>query len=201
MHKHIYIKNGNKTMILLHGTGGDEKDLIPLAKYINSDVSLLSFRGKVVENGHNRFFKRVSPGIYDLDSFKKETKDLKESIIKYTNEYKIKLDDCTIVGFSNGANIAQGLIKEYPELIKNYILLSPDYIEPDTIFKDLKDYNIFISTSKDDPMIDYNNVINLIKDLRKGGANLKLAKTYGHQVIKEVIDEAIIWFKEVNNIV
>lgn len=201
MLKHIYIKNNNKTMILLHGTGGDEKDLLPLAKYINGNASLLSFRGKVVENGHNRFFKRLSPGVYDLDNFKLETKDLKDAIIKYTNEYNIKLDDCTIVGFSNGANIAQGLIKDYPELIKNYILLSPDYINPNDEFKDLKDINIFISTSKDDPMINYDNVINLIKDLRKSNANLKLTKTYGHQVIKEVIDEAIVWFKEVNDII
>ncbi len=201
MLKHIFVKNGNKTMILLHGTGADEKDLLPLGKYINSDASLLSFRGRVNESGNNRFFKRISPGVYDLESFKLETKALKEAIIKYTKEYNIKLEDCTIVGFSNGANIAQGLIKDYPELIKNYILLSPDYINPNDSFSGLKDLNIFISTSKDDPMINYEMIINLIKDLRKHGANLKLTKTYGHQIIKEVIDEAIIWFKEVNNIV
>lgn len=168
---------------------------MPLGKYINSDASLLSFRGRVNESGNNRFFKRISPGVYDLESFKLETKALKEAIIKYTKEYNIKLEDCTIVGFSNGANIAQGLIKDYPELIKNYILLSPDYINPNDSFSGLKDLNIFISTSKDDPMINYEMIINLIKDLRKHGANLKLTKTYGHQIIKEVIDEAIIWFK------
>ncbi len=201
MLKHIFIKNGNKTMILLHGTGGDEKDLIPLGKYINSDASLLSFKGRINEFDNSRFFKRISPGIYDLDSFKQETKTLKEAIVKYTKEYNIRLEDCTVVGFSNGANIAQGLILDYPKLIQNYILFSPDYINPNSSFDNLKDLNIFISTSKDDPMIDYKMIINLIKDLRKNGANLKLTKTYGHQIIKEVIDEAIIWFKEVNNIV
>ena len=86
---HIFINNNSsETLILLHGTGADEYDLLPLANLINSKANVLSFRGDVIENGINRFFKRFSIGNYDLDSYQKETKKLVNEINILKEKYQ-----------------------------------------------------------------------------------------------------------------
>src|SRR6478736_3636430 len=95
------------TLLLLHGTGGDENDLIAIGQMLSSSASLLSPRGKVLENGMPRFFKRLAEGVFDMDDSKLYSFDLNKTIA---------------VGFSNGANIAASLLLSYPEILKGAIL-------------------------------------------------------------------------------
>lgn len=166
MNEHIFIKKLEQTIILLHGTGGDERDLIPIANHLNSNASILGIRGNVVENGMNRYFKRYGMGKYDLKSFDLETNNLHKAIMYYAGKYKIDLNKAIIIGFSNGANIAQGLIKKYPKLVNKYALLSPDYINPEQEIENLDNLNIFIATAINDPYANYDNVIKMTEDLK-----------------------------------
>lgn len=194
---HLYINNySENTLIMLHGTGADENDLIPLAEVIDPKANILSIRGNVNENGMNRFFKRVSMGVYDIPNFILESKNLAENITKFSKKYNFKLDNATVVGFSNGANIAQGLIQDHPEVIKNFILLSPAYINPNKgISGNLDNHNIFISAGIDDPYASFSEIENLIDDLEKRGATVDLYKGRGHRIEQNAVLEIIEWHK------
>lgn len=190
----IYInKNSNRTLIMLHGTGGNENDMIGLAKRIDKDANILSVRGRIVENGMNRYFKRHGIGSYDLESYQKETKHLIESLIGFSNEYNFSLENATMVGFSNGANIALGIIQTKP-IVKQYILFSPDYIDPSKDFDDLTNKKIFISTADDDPYVNYENMSLLIQRLTTNNCDLFVYKGTGHQITLEALSNVIEWY-------
>ena len=198
VHKYIDKKSA-KTLIMLHGTGADENDLIPLAEMIDKNSNILSIRGNVSENGMNRFFKRKGMGRYDLTSFELESKNLANNLLNFSNKYQFKLRDATIVGFSNGANIAQGVIANYPNLVKNYVLLSPDYINPKQGFdQPLKDYHVYISSAKDDPYTSFDKITKLIDDLEQKGANVDLYIGSGHRIEQKALLEIIDWYKQIH---
>jgi predicted esterase len=96
------------TLLMLHGTGGDESDLLELGRAISPDAALLSPRGQVLENGAPRFFRRHAEGKFDLPDLHHRTADLADFIKAATREYKLNPDRIVVVGFSNGANIAAG---------------------------------------------------------------------------------------------
>ena len=110
------------TLLLLHGTGGNEDDLIPVGQMLSSSASLLSPRGKVLENGMPRFFKRLAEGVFDMEDLKFRTKELADFVKDASNMYSFNLNKTIAVGFSNGANIAASLLLSYPETIKGAIL-------------------------------------------------------------------------------
>ena len=194
--KHIFINNNSKdTLILLHGTGGDEHDLMPIANHISNKANILSFRGNIVENGMNRFFKRLGMGVYDLESYEHETNNLLNSIKELSTKYEINLENTTIVGFSNGANIALGLIQTN-NIVKNYILYSPDFINPSKEFPTLDGVNIFISTADNDPFVNPNNMKLLIHKLKENNANVKVYKQLGHQLNIDTLNESINWYQK-----
>jgi phospholipase/carboxylesterase len=131
-----------KALLLLHGTGGTENDLIDLGKLIAPGFNLLSPRGKVVENGLNRFFKRKAVGVFDVDDLKHKAIQLCDFIRKTKKEFEI--EQLIAVGYSNGANIAAGVILQEPDLLSGAILLRPMVpYEPqplDLLHKDLNDF-------------------------------------------------------------
>lgn len=195
---HIYINNNSDiTLIMLHGTGGDEHDLIPLAKRINENYNILSIRGNVIENGMNRYFERLSVGVYNLGSYVKETNNLIKNIKLFSEEYNFDLNKAIGVGFSNGANILLGILQENP-ILNNYVLLSPDYINSNKGFKDIENKNVFISTAKDDPYVNYENMENLIESLNNNKVNLKVLNTRGHQINLDVLESTKEFVKNIN---
>mgnify|MGYP001114867421 FL=1 len=195
--KHIYInKNSSDTLIMLHGTGGNEEQMLSLANLIDKDANILSIRGNVVENGMNRFFKRDGIGLYNIENYKFETNNLIDAINNFSKEYKFKLEYATIVGFSNGANIALGIIQTNP-IINNYILYSPDYINKDEGFNNLEGKNIYISTAENDPYVNFENMETLINRLNDKHANVKVLKTSGHQINNKVLENSIEWYKKI----
>lgn len=194
---HLYINNNSKnTLIMLHGTGADENDLIPLAKAIDSKANILSIRGNINEQGMNRFFKRFNIGSYDLNSFESETSMLAETIKNLSVKYNFNLNNTFVVGFSNGANIAQGLIQDYPNLVKYFGLLSPDYINIEKGIKNnIENNKIFISSAKDDPYTSFTKIEKLISDLETKGANVELYVGTGHQIDNHALKILIEWYE------
>ncbi|HKL61090.1 MAG TPA: hypothetical protein VJY66_01775 [Acholeplasma sp.] len=191
-----YINNNSPhTLIMLHGTGGNEIEMSQFGKKINPHFNILSLRGNVSEGGMNRFFKRLGMGIYDLDSYVSETRNLNNAIIKYSNQFNFELGKSFVIGFSNGANIALGLIQEYPTLLSTYILLSPDYINKNKGFKNLTNMNILISSSRNDPYTSYDAILKLENNLKEKGALVSTFEVPGHVITNELLSEVQLFVK------
>ena len=106
---HSIFKKGHPeapVFVLLHGTGGDETSLLPIAQELNKQATVLSIRGDVSENGMNRYFKRLAEGHYDLEDLEKRGEALHKFIQQAANEHQFSLDKIIFIGYSNGANIA-----------------------------------------------------------------------------------------------
>lgn len=126
--KHIF--NAGKvpakpTLLLLHGTGGNEMDLLPLAGRIDDEASVLSVRGNVLENGMPRFFRRLAEGVFDEQDLIFRTKELNEFLDEAAEKYGFDRDNVIAVGYSNGANIAASLLFHYQNALKGAILHHP----------------------------------------------------------------------------
>ena len=102
--------SSNRTLLLLHGTGGDENDLIPLGRELDPAAALLSPRGKVLENGYPRFFRRLAEGVFDLEDLKQRTDELSDFVVAAAEHYHFDARNLVAVGYSNGANIAASIL-------------------------------------------------------------------------------------------
>src|SRR5438876_7619099 len=87
----------NRTLLLLHGTGGNERDLIPLGRELDPNAALLSPRGKILENGMPRFFRRLAEGVFDLEDLKKRTHELADFVVAAAKHYKLTADQIVAV--------------------------------------------------------------------------------------------------------
>src|SRR5690242_11739531 len=112
----------NRTLLLLHGTGGNERDLIPLGRELDPNASLLSPRGKILENGMPRFFRRLAEGVFDLEDVKTRTDELADFVIAAARHYNLAANRVIGVGYSNGANIAASMLLLRPEILYAAIL-------------------------------------------------------------------------------
>lgn len=192
-----YINNNSRhTLIMLHGSGGNEIEMLQLGKRINPHFNILSIRGNVNEGGMNRFFKRFGIGLYDLDSYVSETTNLNNAIIKYSKQYNFDLEKSFVIGFSNGANIALGLIQEYPDLLNKYILLSPDYINKNKGFGNLTNIKILMSSSQVDPYTSYETILKLEKLLKEKGASVSNFEVPGHVITNELLNKVQLFVKD-----
>ena len=108
--------------MLLHGTGGNERDLIPLGRELDPNAALLSPRGKVLENGMPRFFRRLAEGVFDLEDLKYRTNELADFVTAAAQHYGFSSDQLVAVGYSNGANIAASMLLLRPEIMHRAIL-------------------------------------------------------------------------------
>lgn len=177
------INNGIKTIFLLHGTGGTEEDLFGLVEPFHTTHSIVGLLGNVREGSMARFFKRKSEGILDQESIKKESSKLADFIKEWIKVNKIKVDNITFVGYSNGANMILATIFYYPDLIKKGALLHPLLpFEPKNNL-DLSKHKIMISWSSVDPIIPAEESKKLIKTLKKHSADLTVVETdSGHSL-------------------
>src|SRR5690606_23442929 len=120
------------TLLLLHGTGGSEDDLLGLGRKVLPGAALLSPRGKVSEDGARRFFRRISEGVFDEEDLKRRATELAGFVREAIRAYQLDDDKLVAVGYSNGANIASGLMLLHPELLRAAALLRPMVpFEPD----------------------------------------------------------------------
>ena len=142
------------TLLLLHGTGGDENDLIPIARMIDTaGASILSPRGKVLENGMPRFFRRLSEGVFDLEDLKFRTHELADFLQNASKLYKFNPEQTMAVGYSNGANIAASMLLLRPEALAGAILFRAMVpFVPESV-PNLSGKHIFMSAGLHDPII------------------------------------------------
>lgn len=124
-HVHVWqpAPGATRTFLLLHGTGGDERDLLPLARILDPHANVLSPRGNVLEHGAPRFFRRLAPGVLDLDDLRARTRELAAFVEGASRAYQFPLGGVTAVGFSNGANVAASLLFQAPEVLGEAILV------------------------------------------------------------------------------
>ncbi|MGG1630736.1 alpha/beta hydrolase [Rossellomorea sp. NRS-1567] len=196
--KHIF-KQGSKdlpTLLLLHGTGGDERDLLPLAEMIEPDASVLSVKGNVDENGMARFFARLREGVFDEEDLVFRTKELNEFIDESANDYGFDRQNIVALGYSNGANIAASLMYHYKDALKGGILFHAMVPRRNVKLPDLSDALVFIGAGKRDPLIPMQETMELVKNLQDARTQVTEFWTEGgHELRREEVDEAKRWFE------
>ncbi|HEY5439997.1 MAG TPA: alpha/beta hydrolase [Gemmatimonadaceae bacterium] len=105
------------TLLLLHGTGGDENDLLPLGRMLSPGAALLSVRGNVLEHGAPRFFRRLAEGMFDIEDLHHRTAELGDFIEAAAEKFAFPLSSLYAVGYSNGANVAASLLLARPTVL------------------------------------------------------------------------------------
>ena len=189
--------NDSLTFILLHGTGGNEDDLIPVGQMLSSSASLLSPRGNVLENGMPRFFKRLAEGVFDMEDLKFRTKELADFVKDASNTYSFNLNKTIAVGFSNGANIAASLLLSYPETIKGAILFRAMIPFIPENMPDLSSKKVLLSAGKFDPIVSKSQIEGLLNILQKSGADVTLKwQQSGHNLTQTDILNAKEWLEK-----
>ena len=185
------------TLLLLHGTGGNEDDLIQVGQMISPSASLLSPQGKVLENGMPRFFKRLAEGVFDMEDLKYRTRELADFVKEASNIYSFDLNKTIAVGFSNGANIAASLLLSYPETLMGAILFRAmvPFIPNSPI--DLSDKNVLLSAGIFDPIVSESQTQSLFDILEKRLANVTLKwQQSGHNLTELDILDAKEWLSK-----
>ena len=185
------------TLLLLHGTGGNEDDLIQVGQMISPYASLLSPRGKVLENGMPRFFKRLAEGVFDMEDLKRRTRELADFVKEASDIYSFDLNKTIAVGFSNGANIAASLLLLYPETLMGAILFRAmvPFIPNSPI--NLSDKNVLLSAGMFDPIVSESQTQSLFDILEKSGSNTTLKwQQSGHNLTELDILDAKEWISE-----
>jgi len=158
--------------LLLHGTGGDEDDLLPVGREVLPGAGMLSPRGKVLERGAPRFFRRLAEGVFDQEDLAVRTEELAEFIKAATRTYQLERDGIVAVGFSNGANIAASLLLRHAGLLRGAVLFSPMVpFEPDTLPR-LEGTSVFIGAGRADPIAPPIQAERLAALLREAGADV-----------------------------
>src|ERR1043165_9348008 len=158
------------TFLLLHGTGGNEQDLIPLAYELDKNAAILSHRGKVLENGISpRFFRRLAEGVFDLEDLKFRTNELADFVIDASKTYNFDLQHIIAVGYSNGANIAASMLLLRPEILSSAILFRAMVPLVPEKQPDLGSKSIFISAGSFDSIVPASNTKELGQLLRSAG--------------------------------
>ena len=199
--KHIFNKGQDPTkptLLLLHGTGGNELDLLPLAGRIDDEASVLSVRGNVLENGMPRFFRRLAEGVFDEEDLVFRTKELNEFLDEASEKYGFDRDNIIAIGYSNGANIAASLLFHYQNALKGAILHHPMVPRKGIDLPDLTGKSVFIAAGTNDPICSPMESTELQSLLEKAHANVELHwEDRGHQLTMQEVEAAATWYRKV----
>jgi phospholipase/carboxylesterase len=192
---HEFVPGSSKrTLLLLHGTGGNEHDLIPLGREIDPAAAILSPRGKVLENGMPRFFRRLAEGIFDEEDLKRRTHELADFVGAAAQHYKLAADKIVAVGYSNGANIAASLLLLRPETLRAAILFRAMVPLVPEELPDLSSARVWIGAGNQDPIIPTSETQRLVDLLRGAGADVTIRfVNAGHGLTNNEIEIARDW--------
>jgi phospholipase/carboxylesterase/glyoxalase family protein len=188
---------GAPTLLLLHGTGGDENDMIPLAG-LAPGAALLSPRGKVLENGMPRFFRRLSEGVFDVEDLKARAGELAAFVIAAAAHYKFDPSRVIAMGFSNGANIASATMLLRPGVLKGAILFRAMVpLEPDPV-PNLDGARVLVSNGRIDPIVSPEETERLARLLQRAGADVEVHwQPAGHQLMPSDFAVAKTWLQSI----
>ncbi len=185
---------GSGTMLLLHGTGGDESDLLPLGRSLAPDATLLSVRGRVLEQGMPRFFRRLAPGVFDEEDLHRRTDELAAFVRAAAAEHGLDPAQIDALGYSNGANIAASLLLLHPGLLRRAVLLRAQLPLAPEAPVDLRGARVLIAAGRTDPQIPAAEAQALADALQACGADVELHwADAGHALGMEEIDAAREW--------
>jgi phospholipase/carboxylesterase len=171
VHRFMPGTSNNAPLLLLHGTGGNEDDLIPLGQAVAPSRSLLSPRGQVLEQGMPRFFRRLAEGVFDEADLKVRAGALAGFIAEAREAYGIQAP--VALGFSNGANIAAALLLLHPGALAGAVLLRAMAPLKDPPSTALATTPVLIVSGSEDSMIPLASAKRLARDLRQGGAEVR----------------------------
>lgn len=163
------------TLLLLHGTGGDENDLIQLGRMLSPGSALLSPRGNVMEQGAPRFFRRLAEGVFDLDDLHRRTTELADFVVASSSRYGFALASLYAVGYSNGANVAASMLLSRPEVLAGGVLFRAMVPFEPAHPVDAAGKRVLISAGQFDTMISRPGSERLAALLRESGAEVELA--------------------------
>jgi predicted esterase len=183
------------TFLLLHGTGGNEQDLIPLAYELDQRAAILSPRGKVLENGvAPRFFRRLAEGVFDIQDLKFRTNELADFVNDASKTYDFDLQRIVSVGYSNGANIAASILLLRPEILSAAILFRAMVPLVPEILPDLTNKHIFMSSGLYDPIVPKQEAERLLSLFKNAGARVSLSwQDSGHELRMKELQTAKEW--------
>jgi phospholipase/carboxylesterase len=181
-------------LLLLHGTGGDENDLIPLARMVAPDAPLLSPRGKVLENGMPRFFRRLAEGVFDEKDVRRRAQESADFVEEARGQYSISSP--IALGYSNGANIAAAILLVRPEALGGAILLRAMVPLSQSPALDLKGKPVLVASGISDPIIPPENAARLATLLRRRGAVVEhRTLPTGHELSQADVTIARTWLQ------
>ena len=188
---------GAPPLLLLHGTGGDENDLLELGAMVSPGSALLSPRGRVLENGMPRFFRRSSEGVFDEDDVRRRASELADFVEETRRRHGI--DRPIALGYSNGANIAAAVMLLRPGTLAGAALLRAMAPLSDPPHPDLSGVPVLITSGKADPIVPASNSASLAAMLREVGADVShQLLPAGHQLSRADLVLVRDWLKRVD---
>ncbi len=183
-----------ETLLVLHGTGGDENDLISIGQAIAPGAAILSPRGNVLENGAPRFFRRISEGVFDPKEVRARAEELARFIRAAVVTYRLDAGRVFALGYSNGANIASTVMLIEPGTLQGSILLRPMLVYEPPEQSDLSDSAVFISAGRMDPIVPQSSVEQLAALFEAAHADVALKwQLAGHSLVPSDVREASEW--------
>jgi len=194
---HVFVpaeRPASPTLLLLHGTGGDERDLLPLGRELWPGAALLGVRGKVLENGMPRFFRRFAEGVFDVEDLKVRTNELTQFIEAAAEHYAFSKQHLVAVGYSNGANIAASLILVHPHsLVAGVLFRAQVPFTPDLV-RNFSELSVFIAAGIRDPIVPRDQTEQLAAILESGGADVSMFwHQGGHELGDDDVTAAKTW--------
>ncbi|MFS0689564.1 alpha/beta hydrolase [Sporosarcina sp. 179-K 8C2 HS] len=198
--RHIFKQGADPskpTLLLLHGTGGTEQDLLPLAGLIDPEASVLSVRGNVLENGMPRFFRRLAEGVFDEEDLIFRTKELHTFLDEAAEEHRFDRSNIVAVGYSNGANIAASLLFHYADSLKGAVLHHPMVPRRGIELPNLTGIPVFIAAGKNDPICPAQETTELQELLAAAGASTEVHwEMNGHSLTRTEVEAAAEWYRQ-----
>jgi phospholipase/carboxylesterase len=183
-----------ETLLVLHGTGGDENDLIGIGQAIAPGAAILSPRGNVLENGAPRFFRRISEGVFDPKEVRSRAEELARFIRSAIVTYGLDADRVFALGYSNGANIASTVMLVEPGILQGSILLRPMLVYEPSEQRDLSGSAVFISAGRMDKIVPVPSVERLVSLLESSHTDVTLKwQLAGHSLVPSEVREAAEW--------
>jgi phospholipase/carboxylesterase/glyoxalase family protein len=197
---HVFVpakKPTSPTLLMLHGTGGDERDLLPLGRELWPGAALLGVRGQVLENGMPRFFRRFAEGVFDVEDLRYRTEELAQFIDAASERYGFSREKLIIVGYSNGANIGASLILLHPHYMAAAVLFRARVpFKPDLI-RDFSHLSVFIGAGRLDPIVPSGQVEELGALFESGGADVTISwRQGGHELGEDDVRAAKTWLSK-----
>lgn len=179
---HVFEAGTGRTLLLLHGTGADEHDLLRLGRALDPEANLLSPRGMVQESGMNRFFERRPDGTFVQESIIEAVADLKDFIAAARAHYGLQ-GELVAVGFSNGANTAAAMMLLHPEVLDGAVMFGSTRPLDEVPEVDLSGKRLWIANGENDPYAPQEVTNSWVESLRQMGAEVQwLSHPGGHQI-------------------